>query len=78
MAASNGQLKYNPFDDIEAGFGCADAALAPVPVVNMNKARRLGWTGFVDTRESVFKMYQEMVELGMLPRLKVDEARPLV
>jgi len=44
----------------------------------MNKARRMGWTGFVDTMEAVFEMYKEMGDLGMVPRMKVGEARPLV
>lgn len=44
----------------------------------MNKARRLGWNGFVDTMESLFEIYSEMGDLGMLPRLKVKEPKPLV
>jgi hypothetical protein len=42
------------------------------------QARRLGWTGFVDTLESIFEMYQEMHTLGMVPRMKVSKARALI
>ena len=43
----------------------------------MDKARLMGWNGFVDTLEAVFEMYYEMEKLGMLPKMKVDAARPL-
>jgi hypothetical protein len=78
MDASGGQVTQNPFTDVEANFTFGDAALLISPSLSMNKARRLGWTGFVDTRESLFEMYTEMGELGMLPRLKAPAPKPLV
>jgi hypothetical protein len=42
------------------------------------QARRLGWTGFVDTMESTFEMNQELNALGMLPKMRVQSANPLV
>lgn len=51
MAASGGQLTDNPFEDVVANFSFGDAALIHLNSLNMNKARRLGWTGFVDTME---------------------------
>ncbi|EHY58762.1 hypothetical protein HRR83_007488 [Exophiala dermatitidis] len=78
MQPSQGQVSDNPFADPEASFTFGDAALASFGSLCMNKARRLGWTGFVDTIESVFQMYQEMAALGMLPKMKVDKPRPLV
>lgn len=74
---SNGKIKHDPFQDPEAHFPCADAAWLTM-MLSTNKARRLGWTGFVDTVESVFEMYHEMVSLGMLPPMKVDSAKPLI
>ncbi|KAJ5239464.1 hypothetical protein N7468_004083 [Penicillium chermesinum] len=75
---SGGQLRSEPFDDVEENFVFGDQAFAKVPGLSMNKARRLGWTGFVDTFESLFQVYAEMGDLGMLPRLKVDRPEPLV
>ncbi|KAH6695610.1 hypothetical protein F5X68DRAFT_198644 [Plectosphaerella plurivora] len=46
--------------------------------VSMSKARRYGFSGFVDTLESVFEEYREMESFGLLPPMKVDAARPLV
>lgn len=54
MAASGGQLTDNPFEDVVANFSFGDAALIQLNSLNMNKARRLGWTGFVDTIEVSF------------------------
>lgn len=51
MSASGGQLTDNPFKDVEANFAFGDAAFIRVLSLNMNKAKRLGWTGFVDTME---------------------------
>ncbi len=75
---SGGQLRDDPFRDVEAGFTFGDAAFIIKGSMCMNKARRLGWTGFVDTIESLFEMYSEMAKLGMLPPMKVDKPKPLV
>ena len=77
MVQSGGKLTHNPFDDIEAHFTFGDAVTLRM-TLSMNKARRLGWTGFVDTTESIFEMYQDMETLGMLPKLKVNDPRPYV
>lgn len=73
MRESGGKLTHNPFENPEDHFSCGDAASLPM-ILSMNKARKLGWTGYVDTMESVFEMYRDMVTLGMLPGLKVGEA----
>lgn len=78
IMAANPSVTVDPFQDVEGYFTFGDAAFGGVGQLSMNKARRLGWTGFVDTRESIFEMYREMEGLGMLPRTKVDVARPLV
>jgi len=77
MQQSNGKVNHDPFQDPVAHFSCADASWLTM-VLCPNKARRLGWTGFVDTMESVFEMYYEMVELGMLPPMKADSPKPLI
>ncbi|KAJ9603884.1 hypothetical protein H2200_011406 [Cladophialophora chaetospira] len=78
MKASRGQLTDDPFQDPQANFEFGDAAFLAVGSLAMNKARRLGWTGFVDTIEALFEMYSEMGDLGMVPKMKVDKAKPLV
>lgn len=78
MKASGGQLTDNPFKDPQAHFEFGDAAMAKFGSLCMNKARRMGWTGFVDTMEALFEMYYEMGDLGMVPRMKVDKPKPLV
>lgn len=78
MVASNGQLTSNPFEDPEENFQMGDGCLIPMAALNMNKARRMGWTGYVDTIESIFEMYEENAKLGLLPEMVVSEPRPMV
>lgn len=78
MESSGGKVTQDPFMDVEANFTFGDAALHITSSLSMNKARRLGWTGFVDTVESLFEMYAEMAKLGMLPQMKEQEVRPLI
>jgi hypothetical protein len=78
MAKHN--LRHNPFEDIEANFTFGDVATWAMEkgCLSMNKARLLGWNGFVDTAESAFEAMSEMSKLGMLPPPVVDKARPNV
>ena len=82
MKASNGKITHDPFEDIEANFAFGDGALLSASMcLSMNKARRLGWTGYVDTIEGIFEMYKEMGAThgtGMVSDMVVDEAEPLV
>lgn len=78
MNSPNGKLTNDPFIDIEANFACGDNALMGQPILRMNKARRMGWKGFVDTRESLFEISEETAKIGMLPLMKVDVARLLL
>jgi hypothetical protein len=72
------KLTSNPFEDIEAHFQFGDfAAWGPAFALSMNKARYFGWTGHVDTLESLHLAYTELSKIGMLPP-PVAEARPLV
>lgn len=78
MKDSGGKLTSNPFEDPDENFQMGDAVLIPMATLNMNKARRMGWTGYVDTIESIFEMYEENARLGLLPEMVVDAARPLI
>jgi hypothetical protein len=78
MASSNGQVTSNPFEDPEENFQWGDGVFISMATLNMNKARRMGWTGYVDTIESIFEMYKENFNLGLVPDMVVDEPKPLV
>ena len=78
MAKSNGKVTENPWDGDGKDFLMADFAYLPFGTASMNKTKRYGFSGFVDTLESVFEMFQEMVKLGSLPPMVVDAAQPLV
>lgn len=79
MKESAGKVTDNPFNDIGRIFMLADFEIMEhFGSVSMNKTRRFGWTGFVDTLESIFEAYSDMAKLGMLPPMVVDAAKPLM
>jgi hypothetical protein len=78
MKKSGGQLKKNMFDGKSQDVFMGDYSFLPFGTLSMNKARRFGFCGFVDTLESIFEMFQEMEKLGILPPMVVGAARPLV
>lgn len=78
MERSGGTVTVDPFEDPEEYFVLCDAVHAKLGCLSMSKARRMGWSGWVDTREAIFKMYREMAELGMLPEMKVQHTKPMV
>lgn len=78
MAETEGQLQSNPFADASADQMMGDFAYLRFGTLSMNKARILGFSGFVDTSESIFESFVDMEKLGLLPPMKVPAARPLV
>ncbi|RDW63746.1 hypothetical protein BP6252_11291 [Coleophoma cylindrospora] len=78
MSQSKQQLTFDPFEDAESNFTFGDAAFMKMSTLCLNKARRLGWCGFVDTMESIFEAYQEMGILGIVPAMQTAHARPLI
>lgn len=78
MEQSDGQLKKNLFEGNFQDLFIGDFAFLPFGTLSMNKTRRFGFCGFVDTLESIFEMFQEMGKLGLLPPMQVDAARPLI
>ena len=77
MAKHN--LTDNPFEDIEGHFPYGDAAAFGLCLaLSLNKVRYFGFSGFVDTTESLFSAYGEMYKLGMLPPMVVESARPSI
>ena len=70
-------LTHNPFDDVKACFAIGDVVTFGFLVqLSMNKARSFGWTGHVDTLETLYQTFSDLNKLGMLPPL-VAESRPL-
>jgi hypothetical protein len=65
-------LQQSPFDDVQKNFGLLDAEiLTPWSrSINMNRSRKLGWNGFVDTNEAIKEVIGEMAELGMVPAVQ--------
>ena len=79
MESSGGKLTENPFESDAGGdIGMGDYAYLAFGTPSLNKVRRFGFNGFVDTLESIFEMYREMSLYGMLPPMKVDAARPMI
>lgn len=76
---ANHNLTHDPFEDVEAHFTFGDAAAWGLALcLSMNKARYFGWSGFVDTIESLYKSYDELHKLGMLPPMVVRDPRPSI
>ncbi|KAI8936343.1 hypothetical protein NX059_006757 [Plenodomus lindquistii] len=78
MKKSNGQLKRNLLDGKSLDVHMCDFSYIPFGTLSMNKTRMYGFNGFVDTLEGIFEMYTELIQLGVLPPMKVAAARPLV
>lgn len=76
---SKHKLTHNPFEAVKGSFEFGDMIVwALVSSLSMNKARRFGWTGYVDTMEGLFMAYDEMSRIGMLPPMVVERAEPLI
>ena len=72
-------LTLDPFESIEDHFTYGDAAAWGLAMqLSMGKAKYFGFTGYVDTLESLFWAYGELNRLKMLPPLKVEKANPLI
>jgi hypothetical protein len=41
---------------------------------SINKSRKLGWHGFVDSHDSLIKVFEELAELKMIPPFKQPES----
>ncbi|EDN07949.1 predicted protein [Histoplasma mississippiense (nom. inval.)] len=67
-------IAYNPFSspaDRNRIFGLTDAAILPgIPVqFSMDKSRKFGWHGTVDSLASLRSVLEELIEMKMLPPL---------
>ncbi|KAK4502938.1 hypothetical protein PRZ48_006365 [Zasmidium cellare] len=78
MLASKGKITANPFDQAGGDLFEQGDFLMAHPQPSIAKTRRYGFTGFVDTMESIFEMYQDMAQMGVIPAPLVDAAKPMV
>ena len=74
--AEKHKLTHSPFDDLECWQFADAVGWALALALSMNKALNFGWTGHVDTLESLHAAYVELNKIGMLPPV-VAEAKPL-
>lgn len=68
-------LQQKDLKDIDRVFGFLDGSVCrPAPLVfSTDKARKLGWHGFVDSSESILAVFDDLAKLKMIPPvLKVD------
>ncbi|KAF2486994.1 hypothetical protein BDY17DRAFT_328568 [Neohortaea acidophila] len=70
------KLTHNPFDDPECWAFADVAAWGGRFQLSTNKAQNFGYTGHVDTLQSLHRAYSEFNKIGMLPPMVAD-ARPL-
>jgi hypothetical protein len=65
-------LTGSPFDPDTFNLLDAEILGSWGRVLNMNKNRKLGWHGFVDTNESMLNVIGEMAGLGLVPPMPVE------
>lgn len=53
--------------DIDRIFSFTDGSFGGALDLSMNKARKLGWHGFVDTNESMREVLDDFAKLRMIP-----------
>jgi hypothetical protein len=54
--------------DIDRIFGFTDGSLLGATLdLTMNKARKMGWHGFVDSNDAIKEVLGEFAGLGMIP-----------
>ncbi|KAL1884844.1 hypothetical protein Plec18167_001499 [Paecilomyces lecythidis] len=69
--AAKHDLRQKELWDTDRVFGFTDAAITwPYPIsFSTTKAKKLGFFGFVDSYESIFKVLNEFVDMKMIPKL---------
>ncbi|KAM0343536.1 hypothetical protein ACHAPU_008431 [Fusarium lateritium] len=74
----NPEVKANIFADGTSEEIISDFSYVRFGTLSVNKMRRFGFSGFVDTLESMFETFKEMNSFGLLPKMSLDAAHPLV
>ena len=75
--ASKHDLVVKELTDVDRIFGFFDRMLLRGEISNlsMNKARKLGWHGYVDTSESILDVFEDFVKLRMIPPVPKVEVK---
>ncbi|KAG9521966.1 hypothetical protein KCV07_g3378, partial [Aureobasidium melanogenum] len=70
--ASHANLKSDDLGDVDRIFGFTDAAILNTwgTLYSNTKLRKHGFYGFVDSTESLFNVFDEFVELKMVPKIR--------
>jgi len=70
-------LTEKEFKDVDRVFGFADGSLCrPAPLLfSMDKSRKLGWHGFVDSSESLLNVFEDLAKLKMIPPVPMVDVR---
>lgn len=59
--------------DIDRIFGFTDGSLIGMSLdLTMNKARKMGWHGLVDSNDAIIEVLEEFAKMKMLPPLVSD------
>ena len=68
-------LKFDPFADRSSTFGVTDSAIIGGWALSLSirKARKMGWTGSVDSYESSFYTLRDLARLKVAPPMKMTE-----
>lgn len=62
--------------DIDRIFGFTDGSFFSGPMdMCMNKARKMGWHGFVDTNECMREVLDDFARIGMIPPVEGGRAK---
>ena len=67
--ASEHDLSQKELVDIDRVFGFADGSLSRSGALMMSpdKARKLGWHGYVDSNESLLSVFEDLANIKMIP-----------
>lgn len=68
-------LRFDPFADRASTFGVTDSAIIGGWALSLSirKARKMGWTGSVDSYESSFYTLRDLARLKVAPPMKMTE-----
>lgn len=78
MNHSDCNIKVNVFESGLQNIEVADFVYYKIGQPSSAKCRRFGFSGFVDTMEAVFEVYQDFAKMGFIPGPKVEAAKPMI
>ena len=78
QSEADGKVSLNALDEGAVDYTMADFVVYAIDQASIAKVCRYEFNGFVDTMESVFEMYQDWAEMGVIPPGLVDAAKPMM